>query len=77
MLISINFGVTHYGAIFGAFSVFLNLSTGLGPTLLGFVYDATNHYYSAYISALAFYSVATTLILALRRLKHPRILPAA
>jgi MFS family permease len=71
MLVSTNFGMKHYGAIFGVFSLFFYITTGISPTFFGYVYDVTGQYYLAYISALVFYSVATLFILAMRRSKQP------
>lgn len=69
ILISRNFGMEHYGAIFGAFSLFQYVSTGVSPTFFGYVYDSTHQYYWAYVSALVFYAAATVSILSLRRPK--------
>ena len=74
MLISTNFGMEHYGTIFGAFSLFFYVSTGISPTFFGYVYDTTHQYYLAYISSLVFYSVAVAFMLAVRRPKQPTAL---
>ena len=56
LLISTNFGMTHYGDIFGAFSLFFYISTGISPTFFGYIYDTTHQYYLAYAFSLLFYS---------------------
>ena len=69
VLISRSFGLSHYGAIFGVFSSFQNVSTGVSPTFFGYVYDSTHQYLWAYIASLILYSAASILILALPRPK--------
>lgn len=69
-LTSKNFGLVHYGAIYGALLLFFNLSTVISPILFGYVYDATQEYYWAFIASLAFYSTAIASILALQ---HPKL----
>jgi MFS family permease len=70
ILIETNFGMRNFGTIYGVFSLFFFISTGVSPTFFGIIYDATHQYYLAYVSALGFYAVATILILVLHRLKH-------
>ncbi|MDQ1279359.1 MAG: transporter [Thermoproteota archaeon] len=73
MLISTSFGMKNYAAIFGAFSLFFYLSTGVSPAYFGYVYDTTHQYYYAYVLSLVFYSVAIALMLATRSPKHKNL----
>ena len=70
ILTSQNFGLIHYGAISGVVPLFYNISTGVGPTVFGYIYDVTQGYYWALILSLALYIVATVSIVALLRPKR-------
>jgi MFS family permease len=65
MLIGTNFGMTYYGAVFGAFSLFFYASTGISPVYFGFIYDATGEYFLAYMTAVVSYCVAIALMVVL------------
>lgn len=67
VLTSQNFGLANYGVIYGVVSLFVNVSTGVGPIVFGYVYDATQAYYWAFIASLALCSAAIAIILALQR----------
>jgi MFS family permease len=75
VLMSSSFGLAHYGAIYGVWSIFHNISVGISPTFFGYVYDSTHGYYWAFTVSLGFYSAATAFILALRRPK-PHLTPS-
>jgi MFS family permease len=70
MLISTNFGMTHYGDIFGAFSLFFYISTGISPTFFGYIYDTTHQYYLAYAFSLLFYSTDIVFVLIYSHLRR-------
>jgi len=67
MLVSANFGLIAYGAIFGVIS--LNQSTGgaIGPLLGGYMYDATGTYQQIFIMWLAAYGLSLLTVLLVRR----------
>ena len=67
MLISTYFEAARYGTVFGAFSLFFFVSSGVGPALFGYIYDAVHNYNPAYILSLTFYSIAIILISSLPR----------
>jgi MFS family permease len=70
MLISRNFGMKHYGDIFGVFSLFFYISTGISPTVFGYIYDATRQYYLAYIISILFYSADVVFVLVYSRFRR-------
>ena len=69
MLVSTNFGLAAYGAIFGA--MFLAESTGeaTGPLVAGYMYDIMGNYQQAFIVLLVSNAIAVTAALAVRRPK--------
>jgi len=69
MLISTNFGLASYGAIFGMINLAQSIGTATGPLMAGFMYDAMNTYHEAFIIFLILYIVAIPAILAVRRPK--------
>ena len=71
MLISTNFGISAYGAIFGMVSFAFFFGGAIGPLVAGYMYDATGTYRSAFIIFAALYVVAIPAILAIRRLRLP------
>jgi len=71
MLVSTNFGLASYGAIFGAIT-FMQYSGGAaGPLMAGQIYDTLNTYYWAFIIFLALYVAGILATMAIRR---PRLL---
>jgi len=66
-LISQNFGLGHYGSIYGVWGIFNYLGVALSPALFGFVYDGTGSYYWGFITSLALFAAGAVLILALKR----------
>ncbi len=71
MLISTNFGLASYGALFGTVTLVQNIGTATGPLMAGYMYDAMNTYHWAFIIFLALYAVAVPAVLAVRRPKSP------
>jgi MFS family permease len=66
MLISTNFGLASYGAIFGAITLVESIGGATGPLMAGFLYDAMNTYHWAFIILLALYAVAISAALLIR-----------
>lgn len=71
MLISTNFGLASYGAIFGTVTLFHSIGVAIGPLMAGYMYDATNTYRGAFIVFIALFGVAIPAILVFRRPKLP------
>jgi len=69
MLVSRNFGLAYYGAIFGMVSLFQAVGGSAGPLFSGFMFDTMTTYFWAFIVFLCLYAVAVPLILAVRRPK--------
>jgi len=69
MLISTNFGLASYGAIFGMITLVHSIGGAIGPLMAGYMYDTMNTYDWAFIIFLALCAVAISTILALRRPK--------
>jgi MFS transporter, OFA family, oxalate/formate antiporter len=71
MLVSTNFGLASYGAIFGFMNFFLNLGISTGPLAAGLVYDITQNYRWAFLIFACFYVIAIPSLLATRQATHP------
>lgn len=69
MLVSRNFGLAYYGAIFGMVSLFQAVGGSIGPLFSGLMFDTLSTYFWAFIVFLCLYAVAVPLILAVRRPK--------
>jgi len=69
MLISTNFGLASYGAVFGMIYLSNCIGSAIGPLMAGYMYDAMNTYHWAFIIFLILYAVAIPAILAVRRPK--------
>jgi len=67
MIVSTNFGLASYGAIFGLVSLFLNVGTSLGPLTAGYIYDITNSYSWAFSIFMGLYLMALLAIMGVRR----------
>ena len=67
MVISTNFGLVAYGAIFGMISVTQNIGAATGPLLAGYIYDTMGTYNWAFIILGASYAVSMLSMLAVRR----------
>ena len=71
MLISTNFGLVAYGAIFGMISFTQSLGAATGPLVAGYMYDTMGTYHWVFIMIGASYAVSMLSILAVRRPKFP------
>ena len=69
MLVTNNFGLTSYGAIFGMVSVAQGIGGALGPLLGGYMYDAMNTYKWAFLIFLGLDIIAVFTVLFVRRPK--------
>jgi len=69
ILISANFGLASYGALFGIVTLAQSAGTATGPLMAGYMYDAMNTYHWAFIIFLIPYAVAILAVLAVRRPK--------
>ncbi len=71
MLASTTFGLASYGTIYGMLTLALNIGSGTGPLMAGYMYDATNTYYWTFIIFLVLCAIAIAAILMVRRPKSP------
>ncbi len=69
MLVSRNFGLASYGAIFGMVSLLQAIGGSAGPLLSGYIFDTMNGYFWAFIIFLILYAIAIPAVLAVRRPK--------
>ncbi len=67
MLVSSNFGLASYGAIFGMINLIQATGGAIGPFAAGYMYDVMNTYQWAFIIFLALYAIAIPAVLAVRR----------
>jgi len=72
MLVSTSFGLTAYGAIFGAVTLFENIGVATGPLMTGYLYDAMGNYHWAFIILLGLHIVSIPTALAVRHPKSSR-----
>jgi len=70
MLVSSNFGLASFGAIFGAVSLAFNIGSAIGPLAAGLLYDTMNNYQGVFIVSLASYVIAVVAILLVRRTRN-------
>ena len=61
------FGLAHYGSIFGIISFFESAGTALGPLFTAFIFVQTGSYKMAFIVLLVLYAIAIPAILFLRK----------
>lgn len=73
MLISTNFGLAAYGAIFGVIAFGLYIGVAAGPLVAAYIHDTMNSYQWAFIIFLALYVIAIPTIFMVRRPKGSRI----
>jgi len=73
MLVSTNFGLVSYGAIFGMASFSQNFGVSLGPLLAGYVYDTTHAYTIAFLLFIGFHLIAVLAVLAVRKPQAVRL----
>jgi MFS family permease len=69
MIVSTNFGLSSYGAIFGAVILIQNLGASTGPLFAGYIYDITKGYHWAFVTFMVLYAIAIPTVLAVRRPK--------
>ncbi|MFH1491697.1 MAG: MFS transporter [Pseudomonadota bacterium] len=67
MLVSTNFGMASYGAIFGAVTLAHNIGVSTGPLFAGYIYDITSGYHWAFIVFIFLYGCSIPSMLLLRR----------
>ena len=63
ILTSSSFGLAHYGSIFGAINLLLNLGTATGPLAAGLMFDAMGTYRAAFIVCATLCAVAIPMVL--------------
>jgi MFS family permease len=73
MLVSTNFGLVSYGAIFGMISFSQSIGGATGPLLAGYMYDASGTYQQVFLIWIASYCVSLLSILLVRRPARPQI----
>ena len=69
ILASSNFGLTFYGAVFGALSMAPSIGAATGPFFAGLMYDATGTYYWTFIIFALMVLVGIPAVLLTRRPK--------
>jgi MFS family permease len=69
MIVSTNFGLSSYGAIFGAVVLIQNLGASTGPLFAGYIYDLTKGYHSAFVTFMVLFAIAIPTVLAVRQPK--------
>ena len=67
MIVSTNFGLASYGAIFGAAILIQNLGASTGPLFAGYIYDMTKGYHWAFVPFMVLYAIAIPTVLAVRQ----------
>lgn len=67
MLVSTNFGLASYGAIFGIVSLAQTTGGAIGLFVAGYMYDVMNTYLWAFVMFLALYAIAIPAALLVRR----------
>ena len=67
MLVSTNFGLSSYGAIFGMIGFCESLGAAAGPLTAGYIYDAMGTYHWAFIAWISGYTISTLSVLMVRR----------
>jgi MFS family permease len=67
--LSSNFGLTNFGAIFGAISFFHLSGTAVGPLVMGYMFDYMGTYHWAFIVLLTSCAIAIPIALVVRRPK--------
>jgi sugar phosphate permease len=69
MLVSTNFGLLAYGAIFGMIGFALSLGASIAPFLTGYMYDAMGTYHPVFVMLAISYTVSMLSVLFVRRPK--------
>lgn len=73
MLTSTTFGMASYGSIFGVIAFAQSLGVAFGPLMSGYIFDANNSYYWAFVVFIALYAVAIPCLLVLRSPKRLKV----
>ncbi len=73
LLVSTNFGLTSYGVIYGMTSLAQSLGSAPGPSVAGYMYDATHTYHQAFIIFAIVTAVSVAAVLAVRPPKIKKI----
>ncbi|MDO8490876.1 MAG: hypothetical protein Q7T04_02530, partial [Dehalococcoidia bacterium] len=60
------FGLASLGAVFGGISIGAGLGSAVGPTIAGYIFDASNSYQLAFVMSAALAAVAFVLIMLVR-----------
>ena len=71
MITSRTFGLAYYGAIFGAFSMAMNLGVAFGPTIAGYMYDSMQAYLGVFILLLVLLVISVTSMVLVRSPVRP------
>jgi len=71
LLTSNNFGIVHYGVIFGMINLIHSFGSATGPLFAGYMFDNTGSYQLAFTIFLVLYIVTVATALAVRRPKAP------
>jgi cyanate permease len=69
MLVSTNFGLLAYGAIFGLIGFAQSLGASIAPFLTGYMYDAMGTYHPVFVMLAISYAVSMLSVLLVRRPK--------
>jgi MFS family permease len=69
ILTSNNFGILHYGVVFGTINLIHSFGSATGPLFAGYMFDNTGSYQLAFNIFLALYIVTVATTLAIRRPK--------
>ncbi len=72
MLSSNNFGLLHYGAVFGTLNLLNATGTATGPLFSGLVHDVTGSYLGAFVTCAILMAIAIPSVLMVRRPSTPR-----
>jgi MFS family permease len=67
IIVSYNFGLVAYGAIFGIISLLNNIGGSIGPVTAGLIYDFTGSYSLAFKIFLVLFAISIPLILLVKR----------
>jgi MFS family permease len=69
MLVSTNFGMAAYGAIFGTLNLVFGVGGSIGPVLAGAIHDANGNYFWAFVISLCLYGISLPTILLVKNKK--------
>ena len=69
MIVGRNFGLKHYGAVFGVVNFAQSVGTAIGPLVAGMMYDSMGTYRWAFVLFTALYAISIPAVLLARRPK--------